>query len=209
MKKALKLLISVVVAIAATVSTAVSEPFDGGGFTLEIPEEFVRRPSTHPQAALVLQSKTQSFPTFNVVSESTPLSPDLTAEKFGEETLRGYKLVGLTDAALRSAVRIADDRFRAEISYSQSGERLYSIVEWVNASNRHYILTFIDREITIDRSRFLQAALARSFALKTPAAAPKKQKEPKSRLSRAVETSLLMLAIIGLAALIIRRWASR
>lgn len=195
-----KMAISLTIACLTSFSVAHGEQYNGDGFSIEIPSDLVRAPSPHPNVVLVLRPKTQGFPTFNVVSESTSLKEDLSPEEFGELVLRGYKQVGFTDATIKSA-SVGADRWRAEILYTQGNEQFRAIVVGINAYSRHFILTFMDREVTIDRSRFLESSLTRSFVVKEPAA----KDEPKSISIRGIAALLSLILTVVLLVYLIRK----
>jgi hypothetical protein len=171
---------------------------------LSYPDVFEEIKAPNTPAALMLQQKHSRFPTFNLIVQSCAYNLNAVIEKQAEDVVHSYRLVGLTDTALRNArltLKAGVVAFESEVAYRQDGKPFVSIVTIIPGKDRHFIMTFLDRREQLEQDRHWLDKILSSFN-----AADLQKQTPKSD-SRSYW--LFLVVFLGVDAVVILIWYLR
>jgi hypothetical protein len=127
----------------------------------------------------MIRNKKYLFPTFNVLVMPGPYDLGQADSKHADSILDSYKLVGITDALPVRWLRFKlgdQNAFNMELKYRNQGKDLTSSVTIATASDRHYILTYIDETAEWESNKDFRSRIIGSFTVlerpKTPLPPP-------------------------------------
>jgi hypothetical protein len=129
---------------------AETQRFVSARFNLSIdyPDSLELAHAERPQVIVLLKNKAGPLPTLNIIEEPGAYDFNAAISRQSDKIISSYKLVGFLDAAPLSArIEAADNKafFRAEIAYSHNNQEYVSAIAIFSGSQRHLIVTFVDR----------------------------------------------------------------
>jgi hypothetical protein len=146
-------------------------------FSIAYPSEFEELNVPQPEVAFLIRHRENLYPTFNVLVLPGPYDMSQADSKHADSLLNSYKLVGITDVRPIKWFRFAlgsQKAFNLELRYRNDGKDLTSSITVATASDRHYILTYIDSTAQWEANKDARAKIIGSFTIleKAPDAAP-------------------------------------
>lgn len=158
-------------------ASAIDFKSDSAGFALSYPDTFDQVEVPVHNVALALRSRGSSFPTFNVIVDSSP-PPNFKADiaSVNKQLLEGYSRVGFPGVEVKNSEEVQLNGIHAFVSdlrYEVNRELMISRVVIVPAGERFYTLTFIDKAAAAENSLPAFRNIIASFkVLKAPETAP-------------------------------------
>lgn len=114
------------------------------GFDITYPSYF--EPADSSLAALLLKTKGQTYPTFNILRQNESYSLSVAVSEQVKRVEDSYRAVGLIDAQAKDGILRQSEHasyFETQVRFTQGDEDLSATVTIFPAGEHHYINTFI------------------------------------------------------------------
>ena len=149
------------------------------GISFLYTEKFISVPVPSPQVLVLLHSKEDEYPTFNLIFQlGDPQIDEKSVATLKQEVLGSYRAVGLFDASLNASTKksiAGRDAFYTEVQYSIKETSFTAAVSMVPAQDRNLIFTFVDMAGGFAEHKKDLAALLNSITLTGPKMPIKKE----------------------------------